>query len=201
VFRILKFNINLIQYALKYNYHVEYFIWVYLRSLNQNGLHDISALDNYKLHKSTIKRKLKDNIFFKVNKSKIILSSEKKLNIELSKKEFTVDFHEISLFANKNATQSGNSIKGWNSTLIKYLLICIYSCQYDFERPYALNLIEEDTYISASTIQRAIKVFAIEKKFIKQEKFSSRSYAFRDSWHCFSPNFYRMPVGKIKISR
>jgi hypothetical protein len=197
----MKFNYSLIQYALKQNLHVEYFIWSYLRDLNQNGFHDLNSLSHKKIHKSTVLRKSKDNIFFKVRNNKIILTGEKKLNIYLSRKEYIADFDSLSLFANKNAAISGSPIKGWNSTIIKYLLISIFASQYNFDRPYALSLIEEDTHISISTIQRALKVFAVEKTFIKQEKYSSRSYFYNNDIVSLSPNFYRMPLGKTRTLR
>ena len=196
----MKLNISIIQHALKYNLHVEYFIWVYLRSLNQNGFHSINSLEHKKIHKSTIKRKLKDNLFFKVCGDKIILTSEKKLNIYISKKEYVANFRDLTLFANKNASISGNPIKGWNSTTIKYFLISVFASQYGLNRPYALTLIEQDTYTSISTIQRALKVFAVDRTFFQQEKYSSRSYFYKNGIVCLSPNYYQMPVGKMKIN-
>ena len=190
----MKFNNNLTQYALKHNLHVEYFIWVYLRSLNDTGLHNVSDLNHPKITQSSMKRKLKNNIFFSISNEKIILHSAK--SFPLGRRYFSCDFIELNKFARKLAHGSGNLIKGWNSTTIKYLLICIIACQYGDERPYALHLIKEDTNCSVTTIQRALKSLFVDRIFVQQALPSQRSYYLGKKLISFSPNFNKMLIGK-----
>lgn len=195
------FNYALAQYAIQNNLHVEYFIWSYLKNVNQSGLYHRNLLIHPKIKQSCINRKLKNNIFFKISGDRIILSGTKKLKLRLSNKNFIVNFEEISKFANKNSLSSGEAIKGWNNTIIKYFFISMFASRYEDERPYALSLLESDLEISASTIQRALKVFAVDRSSKIQNKYSPRSYICGRQRVCLSPNYYQMPIGRIKIAR
>ncbi len=192
----MTFNNSIIQYSIKNNLHVEYFIWVYLRTLNDSGFFLKKELNEKIFKKSTIINKLKNNVFFKVTNDKIILTSINKLPIYANKHRYKVDIKEATSFASKIANHSFNLIKGWNSTTIKYFLISIYSSRFEDKKPYALCLINQDLGISESTIKRALAVFGVIKYYRFQFKESQRSYYDNYKLVNLSPNYYKMPIGE-----
>lgn len=194
---MMKFNNAFCLYALNNDYYVEYFIWVFLKTKGLSGAHDVSDLDGLNICKSTLKRKLKDNPFFSVSKGKIYLRSTSKLPVKKGKFYFNCEINELNKFARKNSTTSSRIIKGWNDTLIKYLMICILSCKYGEKKPYALQLISQDIKCSISTIQRALKNLFVERIVKQQEKDSPRSFMYQKSWVNLSPNYNKILIGKM----
>lgn len=191
------FNISAIQYALLNKLHVEYFIWVYLRNINDTGLYDPCEVIKEPFYESTVSRCLKNNIFYAVSNGKIILHAKKKIDFSFSRKNYYVDFNEITKFANKVSINSPSIAKGWNSTTIKYLMISIFASRYEDGHPYALQLISQDTNCSISTIQRALKVFGVTRDNKVQNKPSHRGYMTANGPIYLSPNYYKMPIGYI----
>lgn len=193
----LTLNSAAIQYSIVNNLYVEYFIWVYLRSLNKSGFFSKNDINIKYLTKSTLKRKLNTNIFFSVVGDKIILTSIKKMPFNTNKHKYKVNLNEARLYANKTANHSMRLIKGWNNTTIKYFLISIYSSRYEDKKPYALELIESDIKQSCSTIKRALKIFGVIKHKKFQVKESHRSYYDVDKKLInLTPNYYKMPIGE-----
>ena len=94
-------------------------------------------------------------------------------------------------------TKTYNSVKMWNSTTIKYFFICVVACQYEDQKPYALDLIEKDIKISMSTIQRALKTFDVKRKHGFQDKYSPRGFRTKEGPIYLTPNFYFMPIGQF----
>lgn len=195
----IKFNVRAAQYALKNGLHVEYFIWCYLRMLGTSGMYDKTMLRDIK--PSTVNRKLKPNLFFNCQKGKIFLKSKAKLHRFFGKIEYEVDYNEIATFANKLANHSHNIIKGWNDTLIKYLLVSVCASKHQTKQPYALELISHDLNYSVSTIQRAVKTFGVFKENVKQEAPSLRGYRTINGDVYLSPNYYTMPVGEFRQTK
>lgn len=197
----MKINSKMAKYALKNNLHVELFIWCYLKSINKNGFHTIKDFAKCNIVQSAITRKLKNNEFFSVSNDKIFVKSLSKLSIDLGTRTFRCEIEELNKFARKTSHSSGELIKGWNSTTIKYLMICIVACQYSEEKPYALDLIAKDTGCSVSVIQRALKNLYVEKWFNQQTKDSGRSYYSGKKLLNFSPNFYKLNIGSFFVIR
>jgi len=195
----MKFDVDLCKFALKNNLHVEYFIWVYLRNLNSSGLHDLDFPCAKKISKSCFKRKLKDNVFFKISQNKILLTSSKDLPHSLKQKTYKFSLDELNLFARKNSTTSDKLIIGWTSTNIKYLLICLVGCQYDSKKPYSLSLISQDTSYGISTIQRALNSLFVHKFKTVQAKPSPRSYYYEKKIVNLSPNYNQLLLGKNSL--
>lgn len=189
------FNISAIQYALFNKLHVEYFIWVYLRNLNDTGLYDQTEVLKQPFYESTINRCLKDNIFYSMSNKKIVLRAKKKIDVHFSRKNYFIEFNEVTKFATKVSVNSTSISKGWNSTTIKYLMISIFASRYEDDHPYALELIAQDTNCSISTIQRALKVFGVTKENKIQNKPSNRGYMTGSGPIYLSPNYYKMPIG------
>ena len=185
------------QYALKNNLHVELFIWCYLKSTNNSGFHSIKDFDKCRINFSSIKRKLKSNVFFTVSNDKIFLKSLKNMPVSLGKRTFFCNSEDLNKFPRKLAHGSGKIIKEWNSTTIKYLMICLVACQYCGEKPYALKLIAEDTDCSITIIQRALKNLYVEKWFKEQIQDSGRSYYSGRKLLNFSPNYYKLNIGSF----
>jgi hypothetical protein len=190
----LTINLDIIPLVIKQNLHVEYFLWCYLRAKNESGFHPFDSIDFNRFCESTIKLKSKDNMFFLFRKNNFVLKS--KNNIIRGKNNYVCDFIEVNRFANK-ITVSGNIIKKWNSTLIKYFLISVYACRHQNKKPYALKLISEDLDVSEKTIQRSLEVFGVQRTNKKQEKYSPRSYYYEGKQVNLSPNYYSMSFGKI----
>ena len=197
----MKINAEMANYALKHNLHVELFIWCYLKSVNDSGFHTINDFKKCKINFSSIKRKLKSNLFFSVANNKIFLKSIKKMELNLGKRTFICEIDELNKFARKVAHGSGNLIKGWNSTTIKYLMICVVACQYSDEKPYALKLIAQDTGCSITIIQRALKNLFVERWFTEQMKESGRSYYSGKKLLNFSPNYYKLNIGSYFVKQ
>lgn len=189
------FNISAVQYALLNKLHVEYFIWVYLRNLNDTGLYDPSEVLKRPFYESTINRCLNDNIFYSISNKKIVLHAKKKIDLSFSRKNYYVEFSEVTKFANKVSINSSSMAKGWNATTIKYLMISIFASRYEDNHPYALELISKDTNCSISTIQRALKVFGVTRENRVQNKPSNRGYMTTQGPIYLSPNYYKMPIG------
>jgi hypothetical protein len=192
---MIKINASMAQYALRNNLHVELFIWCYLKSINNSGFHSIDDFTECKINKLAIVRKLKSNVFFSVANGKIFLKSLKNMPTSLGKRTFFCDIEELNKFPRKLAHGSGKIIKEWNSTTIKYLMICLVACQYSGDKPYALKLISEDTGCSITIIQRALKNLYVEKWFQEQIQESGRSYYAGKKLINFSPNFYKLNIG------
>ena len=85
--------------------------------------------------------------------------------------------------------------------MIKYLLICIIACQYGDEKPYALQLIEEDTDCSITTIQRALKGLFVDRYSVQQIEPSQRSYYQGRKLISLSPNYNKILIGKVYTKR
>lgn len=197
----MKFRVNYdgIRYAINNNEHVEFFVWNYLRMCGSTGLFPISAFNPRVFCLSSIEEKAKDNTFYLFKKNKFILKSPKNIkSFYFGKYDFECEFSELCKYANKLAQYSGNKIKKWNSTLIKYFLIAVYSCRYRYKKPYALCLISEDLGVSIKTIQRALKVFDVARDYVKQTEPSLRSYTFQGERVNLTPNFYAMRFGKTR---
>ena len=192
---MLKFNSDLAEFSLKNNLYVEYFIWVYLKSLNNNGFHSTNDLKKTFFKTSTFCN-IKDNVFFKVSGNKIILTSLRKLHINPRSKNFYIEMSELNKFARKLAFKSNKLIKGWTKTLIKYFFICLVSCKYEDKKPYALSLIEKDTGCSVSTIQRALKNLFVNRYSKTQIESSERSYYCDGKLINISPNYNEFLLGK-----
>lgn len=197
----MRIDAEMAKYALKHDLHVEFFIWCYLKSINNSGFHTFKDFEKCKINHSAIKRKLKSNIFFTVSNGKIFVKSLKNLPIGLGKRTFFCQIEELNKFARKIAHGSGSLIKGWNSTTIKYLMICVVACQYSSEKPYALKLIADDTGCSITIIQRALKNLFVEKWFKEQTKDSGRSYYAGKKLLNFSPNYYKLNIGSYFVKR
>lgn len=193
----MKFNSSYAQYALKNDLCVEYFIWVYLKSFGDSGCHCFDDLKDLRINRSTLKSKLKTNPFFAVSGSRIFVKSTSKIPVKKGRYYYTCDLCELKKFARKNSTTSDKIIKGWNSTLIKYLMICIFACRFEYRKPYALHLIAEDTGCSISTIQRALKNLFVERSLKMQDKDSPRSYMRGKDWINLSPNYNKLLIGKM----
>jgi hypothetical protein len=193
----MEFNISLCKFALKNHLHVEYFIWSYLRTISSCGFYDISVLEKSGILESTRKRKLKDNFFFSVTQSKIIIKSVKKLKDHMGRRCYSCDAATLNKFARKVSAKSDKIIKGWNDTTIQYLMISIVGCQYGENKPYALPLIKEDTGCSISTIQRALKNIFVSKDHTFQKNPTMRSYFYKDKTVYLSPNYNQLTIGKI----
>jgi len=193
---MMKFDVELCKFALKNNLHVEYFIWVYLRSLNSTGLHNLDFPYNKRFSKSCFERKLKSNLFYKISGNKIVLTSSKNLPFFYKSKKYSFDISVLNLFARKNSSTSDKIIVGWTSTNIKYLLICLVGCQYDSKKPYALELISEDTGQAISTIQRALKNLFVHRYNLPQGNPSPRSYLYQNKSVNLSANYNQFLLGK-----
>jgi hypothetical protein len=198
---MIKINSGMAQYALKNNLHVELFIWCYLKSINNSGFHSIKDFDGCRINNSSIKRKLKSNVFFSTSGDKIFLKSLKNMPTSLSKRTFFCEPEDLNKFPRKLAHGSGNIIKEWNSTTIKYLMICLVACQYSGEKPYALKLIAEDTGCSITIIQRALKNLYVEKWFQEQIQESGRSCYCGKKLLNFSPNYYKLNIGSYSAKK
>jgi hypothetical protein len=193
----LKINIHAIPYVLENNIHVEFFVWSYLRQNNSNGIHLLSEIPSKNFCISTIKNTANKNIFYEYKSDKFYLKSIKNFSSFFGNNYYECNFKEISRFARKISESSGKIIKKWNSTLIKYFLISVYASRYEDRKPYALSLISKDLGVSITTIQRALKVFDVQRKIKTQKKYSPRSYYFNNKLVNLSPNYYYMPLGKI----
>jgi len=191
----LSISINIIPYVIQNNLHVEYFIWNILREIDSSGVHSISTLSDNFFLKSTI-NKLPDCIFFFRKEDVLYLRGKKRFTKLLGKHYYNCQFEEITKFARKKSFSSEKIHKRWNSTLIKYFLISVYSSKYQKEKPFALELISKDLGISTRTIQRALKVFGVERMITPQDNYSPRSYHYCGKDVNLSPNYYWMPVGK-----
>lgn len=191
----LSININVIPYVIQNNLHVEYFIWNILREIDSSGAHSLSALSDKIFLKSTLSS-LSDCVFFFRKNDLLFLRGKKKFTKFWGKHYYNCQFEEITKFARKKSFNSENIHKRWNSTLIKYFLISIYASKYQKEKPFALELIAKDLDISARTIQRALKVFGVERMIVQQDNYSPRSYHYCGKDINLSPNYYWMPVGR-----
>lgn len=195
----LTININAIPYVIQNNLHVEYFIWNILRKIDSSGAQSLSALPEESFLKSTLNN-LNNCIFFSKNQNAIYLKGRKNFTKFWGKNYYNCQLNEIAKFARKKSFNSNKIHKKWNSTLIKYFLISIYASRYQKEKPFALELISKDLYVSTRTIQRALKVFGVERMIAVQEQYSPRSYRYGGKEINLSPNYYWMPVGKnIKL--
>jgi hypothetical protein len=197
----MKINIDteIAKYALKNELHVEFFIWCYLRSLKNNGCHDIKVFDDKKFLKSCFERKLKTNLFFTVANNKVFLKSFKNLPCKQGNRNFICDLQELNKFPRKHSHTSDRIIKDWNSTTIKYLMICVVACQYKEDKPYALKLISKDTGCSITIIQRALKNLYVDRWSVTQIADTMRSYYQNRKQVNLSPNYYKFLLGKYFV--
>lgn len=195
----LTININAIPYVIQNNLHVEYFIWNILRKIDSSGIQSTEALPKELFLKSTINN-MNDSIFFSKKQNIIYLKGRKNFTKFWGKNYYSCNLNEIAKFARKKSYNSDKIHKKWNSTLIKYFLISIYASRYQKDKPFALELISKDLSTSTRTIQRALKVFGVERMIIIQDGYSPRSYRYGGKEINLSPNYYWMPIGKnIKL--
>lgn len=185
----MKFDIRLCQFALKNKLSFEYFVWNYLKTLNNSGFHDISELDALNFRANLLKTKLKSNLFFIVDGKKIVLKSKKNFINYCSKKKSHISIQDLNKFPRRLSVSDKQLIKGWDSTSVKYFLICLVGCQYDESKPYALSLISSDTNCSISTIQRALSNIFVSKIVKIQNAESPRSYYQNKKLVNLSPNY------------
>lgn len=195
----LTININAIPYVIQNNLHVEYFIWNILRKIDSSGIQSTEVLPKELFLKSTINN-MNDSVFFSKKQNIIYLKGRKNFTNFWGKNYYSCNLNEIAKFARKKSYNSDKIHKKWNSTLIKYFLISIYASRYQKEKPFALELISKDLSTSTRTIQRALKVFGVERMIIIQDGYSPRSYRYGGKEINLSPNYYWMPIGKnIKL--
>jgi hypothetical protein len=195
----LTININAIPYVIQNNLHVEYFIWNILRKIDSSGIQSTEVLRKELFLKSTINN-MNDSIFFSKKQNIIYLKGRKNFTKFWGKNYYSCNLNEIAKFARKKSYNSEKIHKKWNSTLIKYFLISIYASRYQKDKPFALELISKDLSTSTRTIQRALKVFGVERMIIIQDGYSPRSYRYGGKEINLSPNYYWMPIGKnIKL--
>lgn len=198
-----KININTVKYVLENDLYIEYFVFLFCKSkCDTSGKFPIEWFSNSKICNSTLKKHLCDNLFYSLNGNKefIYLKSFKNLPFSVEK-FYTVSFDEITPYASKLATGSGKKIKQWNSTTIKYFFISIFAAQYEYQKPYALELISKDIKVAISTIQRALKAFDVQKTHKVQKKSSPRGYNTKHGFINMTANYYMMPIGSFfKIS-
>jgi len=195
----LKINIKAAKYALCNELHVEYFIYCVLKSFKlSSGKIVIKDCDFSQMNKHTIQRHLKNNIYFQENNGCVYLTNYHKIQPDCE--NYVVDFDEITKFASRPMLKKKNVIKVWDSTNIKYFLLCVVAAHKGQKCPYALSLIKDDTRQSISTIQRALKIFGVERDHRLWKENSPRSYYFNGNRINLSPNYYKMPVG-IMISQ
>jgi len=195
----LTININAIPYVIQNNLHVEYFIWNILRKIDSSGIQSTEALPKELFLKSTINN-MNDSIFFSKKQNIIYLKGRKNFTKFWGKNYYSCNLNEIAKFARKKSYNSDKIHKKWNSTLIKYFLISIYASRYQKDKPFALELISKDLSTSTRTIQRALKVFGVERMIVIQDGYSPRSYRYGSKEINLSPNYYWMPIGKnIKL--
>jgi hypothetical protein len=195
----LTININAIPYVIQNNLHVEYFIWNILRKIDSSGIQSTEALPKELFLKSTINN-MNDSIFFSKKQNIIYLKGRKNFTKFWGKNYYSCNLNEIAKFARKKSYNSDKIHKKWNSTLIKYFLISIYASRYQKDKPFALELISKDLSTSTRTIQRALKVFGVERMIVIQDGYSPRSYRYGGKEINLSPNYYWMPIGKnIKL--
>ncbi len=186
------YNVKLAQHCLLNNLHVEYFIWTYLRSLNKNGYHKMDDLLDLGICKSMLRSKMHSNPFFRYQNGLIILSSRNKFKSESGRKRYKIPQEELKRFPVRLNTSGQKIIREWNSTTIKYFLICLIGCQYDDKKPYALELISQDTGCSVSTIQRALKSLFVHRYNKEQAEDSPRSYKYQGKEINLSPNYNQL---------
>jgi len=195
----LTININAIPYVIQNNLHVEYFIWNILRKIDSSGIQSTEVLRKELFLKSTINN-MNDSIFFSKKQNIIYLKGRKNFTKFWGKNYYSCNLNEIAKFARKKSYNSEKIHKKWNSTLIKYFLISIYASRYQKDKPFALELISKDLSTSTRTIQRALKVFGVERMIVIQDSYSPRSYRYGGKEINLSPNYYWMPIGKnIKL--
>jgi hypothetical protein len=195
----LTININAIPYVIQKNLHVEYFVWNILRKVDSSGIQSLSILPEESFLKSTLNN-LNDSIFFSKKQNLIYLRGRKNFTKFWGKHYYNCQLDEISKFARKKSFNSDKIQKKWNSTLIKYFFISVYASKYQKEKPFALELISKDLGVSTRTIQRALKIFGVERMVVMQEQYSPRSYRYGTKEINLSPNYYWMPMGKnIKL--
>jgi len=195
----LTININAIPYVIQNNLHVEYFIWNILRKIDSSGIQSTEVLCKELFLKSTINN-MNDSIFFSKKQNIIYLKGRKNFTKFWGKNYYSCNLNEIAKFARKKSYNSEKIHKKWNSTLIKYFLISIYASRYQKDKPFALELISKDLSTSTRTIQRALKVFGVERMIVIQDGYSPRSYRCGGKEINLSPNYYWMPIGKnIKL--
>jgi len=195
----LTININAIPYVIQNNLHVEYFIWNILRKIDSSGIQSTEVLRKELFLKSTI-NSMNDSIFFSKKQNIIYLKGRKNFTKFWGKNYYSCNLNEIAKFARKKSYNSEKIHKKWNSTLIKYFLISIYASRYQKDKPFALELISKDLSTSTRTIQRALKVFGVERMIVIQDGYSPRSYRYGGKEINLSPNYYWMPIGKnIKL--
>ena len=193
----LLIDVKLAEYALNQGLHVEYFMYLVLKSrASTDGKSHINNLLEHNLCSNTVIKNLSSNKFFRYNpKDKHFYLRSTKYIVSKNDIFFVVPFKEITQLSSKLVNGTNKIIKLWNATTIKYLFISIVSSQYESLRPYALNLISMDTKQSPSTIQRALKVFDVARTHTVQATYSSRGYPTKSGPIYMTPNFYSMPIG------
>ena len=205
----LRFDHKIIQYVLKNNLHVEYFIWCYLRYQDFplcSGVVPIYTLNNLNFCQSMLKKHLKTNEFFKVHGDKIYLQSKKHyMNYNCTIKELNkMARREIpdQLIKNKSSKWAKSvqykAINKWDDTSIKYFLIRIFACKYGVKKPYALKLIAADLDYCERTIKRALNLY-VDKHCRVQGHYSSRSHYSKGLLINYSPNYYTLQFGKTIV--
>ena len=114
---MLRFDIKLTQFALKNNLHVEFFIWVYLRSLNNSGFYCLKDLERLNFGANILKTKIRTNCFFEVKDSNIKLNSIKTFQKHLSKNQTKLNFVDIKKFSRRLSVNNKSLIKKLDSTM------------------------------------------------------------------------------------
>lgn len=189
-------NIKAAKNALQNNCHVEYFLYCVFKSFkSSSGKLILKDLDLSKINSNTLIKNLKTNFYFQKNQGCVYLKNYRIIQPDCD--NYVVDFDEITQYACRAMSKRKNIIKTWDSTNIKYFLLCVVACHKEKNAPYALSLIKEDTGQSISTIQRALKTFDVIRDHKQQVLNSPRCYYYEGGRVNLTPNFNKMPVGKM----
>ena len=78
----MKFNNEIAKFSLYNNLHVEYLIWIYLKSIRNKPFYIKEDLKELPISSSLMVSKLKNNSFYNYNNNKLYLKNVNSLPIE-----------------------------------------------------------------------------------------------------------------------
>jgi len=197
----MKFNNEIAKFSLYHNLHVEYLIWIYLKSCKHKSYYTKEDLHELPITQSLLCSKLKNNNFYNYNNDKIYLKSVSSLPVKRGKIHNTLDSKEMLLMMHSLNAPTEKKKTNWSATKIKKLMLSIVACQYGEYRPYALSLISKDTNCSEATIKRALSSLYVEKKRTEQQE-KSNCFFHQDQKRVYiSANYNVLNIGKKYIKK
>lgn len=197
----MKFNNEIAKFSLYNNLHVEYLIWIYLKSIRNKPFYVKEDLKELPISSSLLVSKLKNNSFYNYNNNKLYLKNVNSLPIERGKIHNTLVLEELFLFMRSLNSSHKKTSKFWSSTKIKKLMLSIVACQYGDYKPYAICLIAKDTNCSEATVKRALHSVYIDKTRGEQQEPTNCFFYTQNKKVYISPNFNTLNIGKKFIKR